>query len=54
MNWCDIALIVVVFKILPAGVDGCAEVDSLIVVVVLRGYNFITSYSSNLSSLGVA
>jgi hypothetical protein len=35
MNRRDIALIVVVFKLLLAGIDSCAEVDSLIVIVVL-------------------
>jgi hypothetical protein len=44
----DIGLIIVMFKLLPAGVDTCTEVNCLIIVVIARGYVFIRPYGGAL------
>jgi hypothetical protein len=54
MNWHDIALIIVLLKLLLASVDGYAEVNSLIIILMLRGYNSISSYGGALGGLRVA
>jgi len=54
MNWRDVALIIVLLKLLLASINSCAEVNSLIIILMLRGYNFISSYSGALSGLRVA
>jgi hypothetical protein len=54
MNWRDVALIVVVFKLRLAGVYSCTEVNCLIVELKLRGYNFISCYGGALGGLRVA